>query len=268
MTQSNLIRETRGPECCTVVGGRILHYASLPSTNAAVLEEAEKGAPEGLVIVANEQSEGRGRRGRSWFSPGGPGLYFSILLKPRCPEEHFSLLPLAIGVGVANGLEKLGIKEIGVKWPNDVQISGRKAGGILVESRSIDSVRTAIVGVGLNVVNREFPPELEETATSLLLATGAEHDNGEVLSLLLGEIERFYSDLCLGRNEELVSELRRLDVLRGKPVTIGAGEEITGKANGIDENGRLILEMPDGQIQLINSGEVVLVRTTGAGEQQ
>ena len=86
--------------------------------------------------------------------------------------------------------------------------------------------------------------------------------------MVLGDIERYYSDLCLGRNEELVSELRRLDVLRGKRVTIGAGKEITGRAAGIDENGRLILETPDGQTQLINSGEVELVRASDAGERR
>jgi len=153
-----------------------------------------------------------------------------------------------------------------VKWPNDVHISGRKVAGILVESRIIEGVRIAVAGVGLNVVNREFPPELKDTATSLLLATGIEHDNAEVLSLLLGEIERFYSDLCLGRNDELVSELRRLDVLRGLQITADTGEQITGTAAGIDLDGGLIMELPDGRRQTIKSGEVETVRTKDSQE--
>ena len=118
----------------------------------------------------------------------------------------------------------------------------------------------AVAGMGVNIANREFPPELAGRATSLLLATGTEHSNEEVLSVLLGEIERFYSDLCLGRNRELISQMRRLDVLRGTPVAVDAGEQITGTARGIDEQGRLIIETPDGETHLISSGEVELVR--------
>lgn len=266
MAQPNLIRETQGPECCTIIGRRILHYSSLPSTNRAAFEEAESGNPEGLVIVADEQTEGRGRRGREWFSPGGKGLYFSILLRPRCRKENFSLLPLVAGTGVANGLEKLGVKDIGVKWPNDVEISSRKVAGVLVESRKIAGGMFAVAGVGVNVANREFPPELGDRPTSLLLATGIEYSNDEVLSLLLGEIERYYSDLCLGRNEQLVSELRRLDVLRGKQVTVSMGAEVTGTAAGIDMTGGLILETPDGQRHVVSSGEVEMVGPVSAEE--
>jgi BirA family biotin operon repressor/biotin-[acetyl-CoA-carboxylase] ligase len=266
VTESNLIRETKGPECCSVVGSRILHYLRLPSTNQKALEEAQRGAAEGLVIVAGGQTEGRGRRGRGWFSPGAKGLYFSILLKPRCRQEHFALLPLVAGIGVANGLEKLGVENVGVKWPNDVEINSRKVAGILVESRKIAGEMFAVVGIGLNVANREFPPELAQRATSLLLATGIEHTNDEVLSLLLGEIERLYSDLCLGRNDELVSELRRLDVLRGKQITVTAGEPLSGTAAGIDVSGGLLLETPDGHKLTVTSGEVELVRPANTEE--
>ena len=266
MPDANLIRETKGPACCTVIGGRILHYSSLPSTNEKALERGAEGAPEGLVIVAGEQTEGRGRHGRDWFSPGGKGLYFSILVRPRCRQEHFSLLPVVAGIGVASGLEKLGIGDVGIKWPNDVQISGRKVAGILVESRKTADGMFAVVGVGLNVATGEFPPEIAETATSLAVETGVEHSNDEVLSLVLGEIERFYSDLCLGRNDELVSHLRRLDVLRGRRVRVNAGETVTGTALGIDDEGRLKIQTDDGQEHFINSGEVELVRPAEPGE--
>ncbi len=266
MPEGNLLKETKGPACCTVIGGRIMHYSSLSSTNEKALEEGAAGAPEGLVIVAEEQSGGRGRRGRSWFSPGGAGLYFSILLRPRCRKEYFSLLPLVAGIGIAGGLEKLGVSDLGIKWPNDVQISGRKVAGILVESRQATDGMFAVVGVGLNVANREFPPDLAETATSLLLATGVEHSNDELLGLMLGEIERFYSDLCLGRNEGLVSQLRRLDVLRGRDVQVDAGDTMTGTAAGIDDEGRLVVRTGDGREHFISSGEVELVRPAEPGE--
>jgi BirA family biotin operon repressor/biotin-[acetyl-CoA-carboxylase] ligase len=266
MSEANLLRETKGPACCTVVGRRILHYSSLPSTNGEALRRGEAGEPEGLVVVAGEQTEGHGRHGRNWFSPGGTGLYFSILLRPRCRQEHFSLLPVAAGIGVAGGLEKLGVRDVGVKWPNDVLISGRKVAGILVESRKGANGMFAVMGAGLNVATRDFPPGLAETATSLAAATGAEHSNEEVLSLMLGEIERFYSDLCLGRNDELVSELRRLDVLRGRSVRVSAREPLAGTALGIDNEGRLIVQTEDGKKHFINSGEVELVRIAGSGE--
>jgi BirA family biotin operon repressor/biotin-[acetyl-CoA-carboxylase] ligase len=266
MSEANLLKETKGPTCCTVIGGRILHYSCLPSTNEKALEHGAAGVSEGLVIVAEEQSEGRGRHGRNWYSPGGTGLYFSILLRPRCPQERLSLLPVAAGIGVAGGLEKLGVGDVGIKWPNDVQISGRKVAGILVESRQAADGMFAVAGVGLNVAGREFPPELADTATSLLLATGTEHSNEEVLSLMLGEIERFYSDLCLGRNDELVSRLRRFDVLRGRRVRVNAGKALTGRALGIDDEGRLIVQTEDGQEHFINSGEVELVRLAASGE--
>ena len=157
MSDPNLIRESKGPECCTIVGTRIFHYASLPSTNRTAMAKAEEGAPEGLVIVADEQTEGRGRHGRDWFSPEGKGLYLSILLKPRCSVEHYSLLPLVAGIGIATGLEQLGVKNVGVKWPNDVQIDGRKVAGVLVESRKIAGSMVAVAGMGVNIANREFP---------------------------------------------------------------------------------------------------------------
>jgi BirA family biotin operon repressor/biotin-[acetyl-CoA-carboxylase] ligase len=260
VTESRLIRETKGPACCTVVGSRILHYSSLPSTNRKALDEARNTRTEGLVIVADEQTEGRGRLGRNWFSPDGKGLYFSILLKPRCQQENLSLLPVVAGIGVANGLEKLGVKNVGIKWPNDVQISAKKVAGILVESRRVADETVAVVGIGINVSNRDFPPELAESATSIALASGKEHSNDEVLGLVLGEIERFYSDLCLGRNSELVSELKRLDVLRGRDVTVSAGAQVVGMADGIDLSGGLILRLPDGQTRVVSSGEVELVR--------
>lgn len=261
MTEPNLIGETKGPECCTVIGGRILHYSSLPSTNGTVMEQAKNGAPEGLVVVADAQTEGRGRLGREWFSPEAQGLYFSILFRPRCSVERLALLPLVVGVGVARGLEKLSVENVGVKWPNDVQISGRKVAGVLVESRTAGANVFAAAGIGLNVNNREFPPELAGRATSLFLATKKEFSNHEVLSLLLGEIERFYSDLCLGRNDGLLVELRRLDVLRDKMVSVTAGELVTGKAAGIDEDGGLILQTDDKERRVISGGEVELVRT-------
>jgi len=262
MTESNLIKETAGPTCCTVVGGRILHYSVLPSTNRTAIKMARERAPEGLVVLADRQTEGRGRLGRDWYSPQGDGLYFSILFRPRCHEERFALLSLVMGVGVANGLEMLGIKNVGIKWPNDIQIAGRKVAGILVESQKVDGAMFAAAGVGINVSNREFPPEIAERATSIELATGTSHTNEEILGLLLGEIERFYSDVCLGRDNELLSQLRRLDVLDGKEVTVKAGKTIVGTASGIDAMGALILRTADGTEKKITSGEVELVRAS------
>ncbi|HYY43307.1 MAG TPA: biotin--[acetyl-CoA-carboxylase] ligase, partial [Pyrinomonadaceae bacterium] len=155
---------------------QILRFDSLPSTNTEAARQAAGGAPEGLCIVAREQTAGRGRQARTWVSPQDAGLYFSIVLRPRLAPAHWPLITLAAALAVRDALTTTCALTPDIKWPNDLLAAGRKLCGILAEVVETTQGRACIVGIGINLTEHAFPPELQAQATSVAGATGSTPD--------------------------------------------------------------------------------------------
>lgn len=221
-------------------------FSQLDSTNG----EALSGCwPEATVIASDCQKAGRGRLGRTWLSPPGQNLYFSLVLYPRLSRAHWGGLSLAAGVGAARCLDQLGVA-VNLKWPNDLLWQGRKLAGILLEARD-DKL---VVGMGLNVNQTRFPAQLP--ATSLSLATGKSWRRDYLLALLAGEIFRFCSLWGQGQQQEIITYWKEYDIILGQEISVLRGREtLRGKAVNLSPGGGLILES-QGVRHLLNSGEV------------
>lgn len=222
------------------------HYARTDSTNTRARELAAAGAPHGTVVTADEQTQGRGRQGRTWTAPPGKALLYSAVVRPLDPGD--ALLPLAVPLAVCEAAEELqpGI-ECGVKWPNDVQVDGRKLAGVLIEARPQNG--WAVVGVGLNlaIAPEEFPPELRETATSLTDA-GIE----DAAAALSRNLERWLE----AEPQTVLDAWRERDALRGREIAWEGG---SGVAEGIDDRGYLVV-VSGGERVVLGAGEVHLTR--------
>lgn len=232
------------------------------STNDLVSARAREGEASGFVIRAISQTEGRGRRGRPWFSPPASGLYFSALLRPGGESGVSSFLTLLLGVAAAQGLAEATGLRVGLKWPNDLRLRGKKIGGILCEYLNLPNQPPAIVaGLGINLTTQEtdFPPELRESASSVLLSGGRVPDAEGLLHLLLERIAFWYKEYETGGFEAVREQWLGLCDNLGEMVSVRVADEtLYGKNNGIDEAGRLLLENADGSTQRITSGEVEL----------
>lgn len=241
--------------------GRNIHYFnSIDSTNSKAKEIAldEK---EGTVLIAEEQTEGKGRMGRSWVSPKGKGIWMSIILKPNVEPMKVPKLTLVGAAAVYKALENMGIKAQ-IKWPNDVLIDGKKICGILTEmSGELNMVNYVIMGIGINVNLDEgdFPEELKDKATSLKISTGKEISRKELTANILNEFEKLYLKFKEEDNiEEVLKISRENSILLVEEVRIIRGNNIKiGKAIDINDNGELVVEVGD-KVEKIISGEVSL----------
>ena len=223
-----------------MIGTPRVHHRLTDSTNERAKLLAAAGAPHGTLVTADEQAAGRGRQGRQWTAPEGSAVLMSLVLR-----EFDELLPLTAAVAVCEALPV----DATVKWPNDVWIDRRKVAGILVEGRPQEG--WAVLGVGLNVSTTEFPPELAETATSLLLSgTDATRDR------VLDDVLRSLSEWLGAPPEAVLSAWRERDALKGERVRWADGE---GIADGIDDSGALRVNTPSGPVAL-DAGEVHLLR--------
>jgi len=215
------------------------------------------GAAEGTVVVADHQTAGRGRLEREWLSPPDSSILLSIILYPKL--EQLPRLTMAACLAVAQSIEKVTALQPTIKWPNDVLIGGKKVSGILIESDVPgDNVNYAIVGIALNVnLDPATIPEISETATSLKQMLGSDVSRREMLMVLLGEFETLY--IMLRRGEPIDREWRRRLETLGKKVAVRCGDEVhEGDAEGVDEDGNLLLRRPDGSLMTIAAGDVTL----------
>ncbi|RJR44945.1 MAG: biotin--[acetyl-CoA-carboxylase] ligase [Deltaproteobacteria bacterium] len=238
--------------------GPIHHFDSLPSTNDLAKELGSKDAPEGSLVVAEHQTRGRGRLGREWDSPPGAGLYVSLLLRPLLPPTEMPQITLATAVAVVRALSRTTGLAPGIKWPNDLLLDGKKLGGILTEMETeSDRIRHLVVGLGLNINNREFPEPLDLTATSLALSTGSSCSRREILQAWLEEIEALY-DLFLHQGFEVIlDEWRSHNVTLGQLVTVRQGPRvISGLALDVAGDGALLLRQGTGEVIRVTSGEI------------
>jgi BirA family transcriptional regulator, biotin operon repressor / biotin---[acetyl-CoA-carboxylase] ligase len=227
------------------------------STNDDVREAARAGAPAGLVVVAERQQSGRGRRGAAWVSPPGEGLAFSVLFRPLEPKALWPRLSLAAGLAVAEGLDRYGVAAE-VKWPNDIWIGGKKISGILVEAGE-DFV---VVGIGINVGVTEFPEALEDIATSLALECGEAPELPVVLASVLERLPVWQAKIGADF-DELLRRFRERCALTGKSVRLTCADGVlTGEAAGIGDGGELLVRTPDGLRRIVQAEEVRVVEPT------
>jgi len=226
------------------------------------MELARRGAAEGEVVLADAQTAGRGRLGRSFFSPEGVSFYGSIILRPQIPPVRAPQITLVAGIAVAEAVEKHAGARPGLKWPNDVRLGSMKIAGILTEMESeADRVLYVVCGPGinLNVPSAAFPPELRAIATSILAATGRRVDRVAFAADLFGSFERSYDEFLSKGLVRLRERWDAYSVLNGQWVSVeGAGETLEGRVLGIDEEGALRLEGRQGRIARALAGDVTL----------
>jgi BirA family biotin operon repressor/biotin-[acetyl-CoA-carboxylase] ligase len=233
-------------------GSRVVRLATVESTQAVAVALAAAGAADGTVVVADHQSAGRGRRGRAWTDAPGTSLLASILLRPRAPLAGWPAYSLAIAVAVAETLRRAAGVEARLKWPNDVLARGRKIAGILLESRAAADGPALVVGVGINLGQRAFPPELADRATSVALETGRPPERDAVLAALLQELDAWRARLEREGFEPVRARWQELAETIGRRVTI---DGVTGVAVGLDADGALLVE-EHGRVTRVVAGEI------------
>ena len=243
----------------TIFAGK-LHFVQITnSTNIDALEAARSGAPHGSVYFADEQLAGRGRGDHAWHSAAGQGLYVSVLLRPQFPAARLPLLPLAAGLAAADAIRGVAGLTVDLRWPNDVLLGRRKAGGILVEARTearTDGGTVAVVGIGINVHQRGFVPGLTTPATSLDLEAGRRISRQALLVCLLKSLERETLGLLdPAAHETIPQRLEQASTwVRGRRVEVHGPQACTGETAGLDENGFLLVRTDTGLVTVQTGG--------------
>ncbi len=240
--------------------GAVIHWReTCTSTNEVAKTLAQQGAPEGTVVIAEEQTQGKGTKGRSWFSPRSRGLYASIILRP--PVADISLLPLVAGVAAAEAVRSSVGLEVGLKWPNDVVWNGQKIGGILCESEVVGEQTSFIVlGIGLNISQRrkDFPAGIRPLATSLRMVLKRDVDRERLEQSLFERLGWWYGKFISGETEEVLRAFEaKLIFPIGKVIVVRTDKEtLAGTFRGLDSRARMILQKDAGEI-ILSPGEIL-----------
>jgi BirA family transcriptional regulator, biotin operon repressor / biotin---[acetyl-CoA-carboxylase] ligase len=240
----------------TLLKPKVLRFESLPSTNTELARMASEGAAEGVAVIADEQTAGRGRLQRAWSSPKGAGLYFSILLRPRIPIDQWPLITFMAALAVGDALQEATGLRTDIKWPNDLLSGERKICGILAEAIETPMGRAVIVGIGINLTPSAFP-----AATSVTEETGVKPDREAILAALLPALTRWYS--LLGEREKIIAAwTSRSSYANGKVVQVKNGDETwQGTTCGVEADGALRLRTINGEIKIIRAGDVHNLRS-------
>jgi BirA family biotin operon repressor/biotin-[acetyl-CoA-carboxylase] ligase len=246
----------------------VIHrYNIVGSTNDIAIQMARQGAPEGTVVVAQGQTAGRGRHGRIWASPAGEGLYLSLILEPPVSLDRLWQLSFLVAVAVAEAVEIVSKVQPQLKWPNDILLNGKKVAGILIESPSIressgsketaresgfSDRRLVVVGIGVNVNTKKFPPDIESTATSIALTTGHPIEVAEFERVILNSIASWYSTYIRLGFDPVVDEWKKLDGTIGRVVKVENGQQgVEGTVVEVDINlGKVVIQCDDSRIVL------------------
>jgi len=240
-------------------GKRIYHFFRIDSTNRVGMELAYGGEPEGAVILAEEQSAGRGRAGRSWQSERGTGIYVTLLLRPKISPVQAPLLTMMAGLSAHAAIQARTGLQVDLKWPNDLMLNGKKLGGILTEMYSDTTlVRFVIVGIGINVNQEKFPGELGSIATSLRAETGATQSRLELLARLLREFDTDYNRFLREGAASVTGRFTKASSYAvGKRVRVADGaESFAGVTAGLAPEGLLQVERDDGKVITVIAGDV------------
>ncbi len=242
-----------------MAGSHLLYFDVVGSTNIEAKKQAENGAPEGLLVVADKQEAGRGRRGRSWESPAGVNIFMTLLLRPSFSPGKASMITLVMALSVAQAVSETAGLTAKIKWPNDVVVNKKKVVGILTElTMETDYIQYLVCGVGINVNQMSFPETIAQTATSLYLEGGRQVNRAGLIEKVMERFEENYeiflrtedmSGLTEPYNRLLVNKEERVRVLDPKG-------EYDGLSRGINEMGELIVEKQDGSVENVYAGEV------------
>ncbi|WGU95512.1 biotin--[acetyl-CoA-carboxylase] ligase [Paenibacillus dendritiformis] len=241
-------------------GNRLRILEKTESTQNEAAAWAKEGVPEGAVVLAEEQTGGRGRQGHVWHSPAGKGVWMSIILRPRIPLPYTPHLTLLGAVAMFRAMKKLTSAPLGIKWPNDILADGKKVAGILLESAAEDERLLYVIagiGISVNLDSADFPEELQERATSLKIVTGQEVDRASLVAACLQELEQLYRLY----EEEGFGPIRTLweaqSITLGRQMTIDTPQgPLQGVAVGLDQSGALLLKDKTGTVQKVFSGDV------------
>lgn len=241
------------------VAKEVLYFDTIDSTNTKARELAEKGYPSGTLVVADKQESGKGRRGRSWVSPSGTGIFMTLMIKPDINPNNASMLTLVAALAVAKAITSVTGEEALIKWPNDIVINGKKVCGILTEMNAqFDYINHIVVGIGINVHNESFPEEISQMASSLMIEAGGKRfHRAQIIAETMSYFEQYYDTFLETQDlSALVREYDELLVNRNKSVRVlDPKEPFDGKAMGITPKGELIVDTWESR-KLVSSGEV------------
>lgn len=244
------------------IGWQIHYFEEVGSTQRVAAEMAEQGAPAGTVVIAELQTAGRGRLGRSWHSPPGVNLYATIILRPKIPLVEVPRLSLVAGVAAAEALETVAPGMVALKWPNDVWLDGRKAGGIIAEAitDSRQQLTCVLLGIGLNLnlALEDLPSDLHGKATSVRIATGRQCDRPAIAAALFNRLHSRYMEAEAHGFAAVRPAFEHFMALRGRRVTVvEAGTPVAGTVRGIGMDGALLLETDSGTVRVM-AGDVTV----------
>lgn len=241
------------------VAKEVLYFDTIDSTNTKAQELAEKGYPSGTLVVADKQESGKGRRGRSWVSPSGTGIFMTLMIKPDINPNNASMLTLVAALAVAKAITSVTGEEAMIKWPNDIVVNSKKVCGILTEMNAqFDYINYIVVGIGINVHNESFPEEISQMASSLMIEAGGKRfHRAQIIAETMSYFEQYYDTFLKTQDlSALVREYDELLVNRNKSVRVlDPKEPFDGKAMGITPKGELIVDTWESR-KLVSSGEV------------
>ena len=236
-------------------------FDTVDSTNNLAKQLAQQGAPHGTVLIADRQTNGRGRMGRSFSSPCGKGIYLSVILRPPCPAQELMHLTCAVAEAMCNAVENAAGLRPGVKWINDLIVRGKKLGGILTEL-SVDPesglARHAIIGIGINCsqAQEDFPSEIRDIAISLDTATGKQTPRHLLAAEMILSLQKMDAKLFSHRDATMAAYRKDCITLGHEVVLLGTEESRSATAVDIDRDGALLVRFPDGTVRTVCSGEV------------
>lgn len=241
------------------VAKEVLYFDTIDSTNTKAQELAEKGYPSGTLVVADKQESGKGRRGRSWVSPSGTGIFMTLMIKPDINPNNASMLTLVAALAAAKAITSVTGEEAMIKWPNDIVVNSKKVCGILTEMNAqFDYINHIVVGIGINVHNESFPEEISQMASSLMIEAGGKRfHRAQIIAETMSYFEQYYDTFLKTQDlSALVREYDELLVNRNKSVRVlDPKEPFDGKAMGITPKGELIVDTWESR-KLVSSGEV------------
>ncbi len=244
--------------CTKWLGKDTVFFSTCDSTNTRLQELANAGAKEGTVVISVEQTAGQGRNGRNWNSPKGEGIFLSMLLRPEFKPRYASMITLVTALAVCSALGKNGVERLFIKWPNDIVASGKKLCGILTKmSTDAEAIQYIIVGLGINVNQKNFHPEIAKIATSLYIETKEEKSQVNIIADFLSAFETYYEQFRITKDLSLLKEEYNQKLVHRNSMVriIEEGREKTVKALEINEKGELLVE-EQGQIRTIIAGEI------------